>query len=322
MAAAMAKRSPLNGKLVVLIGGSGFVGNYVAQALLQRGARLRIASRSPEKAYTLKPLANLGQLQFARCDALDQASIARCVEGADAVVNLVGSFSGNLGRLMGTAPGWMAEAAHRTGAGAFVHVSAITGRVEGDDGEPIAYAAAKQLGEERVREHFPLATVVRPSIIFGPDDSFINLFAGLIRTFPVLPVFGPDAMIQPAYVDDVADAIANALEEPGRFGNAIFELGGPEKLSMLQFNRMIADAQQRRRTFIEMPDALSALFAALPGTPMGQDQWELLKSGNTVSGDYPGFAELGIVPRPIELFLDRWMVRYRRHGRFEQRLSA
>lgn len=322
MAPAMAKRSPLNGKLVVMMGGSGFVGSYVAQALLQRGARLRIASRNPEKAFTLKPLANLGQLQFARCDALDQASVVRCIEGADAVVNLVGSFSGNIGRLMGTAPGWMGEAARATGVQAFVHVSALTGAVQDENGDLIGYAAAKQLGEERVREAFPQAAVIRPSIIFGRDDAFLNLFAGLIRAFPILPVFGPDAQLQPVYVDDVAEAVARALEDPARFGKAIYELGGPERLTMLDINRRIAAAQQRRRTFLEVPDGLSSLFASLPGTPMGRDQWELLKSGNTVSGEYPGFAELGIEPRSLDLFLERWMIPYRRHGRFAHRLSA
>lgn len=319
---ATAKSSPLNGRLVVLMGGSGFVGNYVAQALLGRGARLRIASRNPEQAYTLKPLANLGQLQFARCNAFDRHSVERCIEGADAVVNLIGSFSGNLKRLMGEAPGWMAEAARETGARAFVHVSALTGAIRDDDNDVIEYAAAKQLGEERVRDAFDTATIVRPSIVFGKDDDFLNMFANLIQTFPVLPVFGPEAKLQLVYVDDVAEGIARALENPGAFGGQTFELGGPEQLSMMEINRRIAKAQHRKRTFLPVPDPLSGMFAALPGTPMGRDQWELLKGGNTVSGQSPGFAELGIEPRPLDLFLDRWMTRYRKHGRFAERLSA
>ncbi|MDG6079278.1 complex I NDUFA9 subunit family protein [Erythrobacter litoralis] len=318
----MAKSSSLNGKLVVLIGGSGFVGNYVAQALLERGARLRIASRNPEQAFNLKPLANLGQLQFARCDALDRQSVERCIEGADAVVNLVGAFAGNLKRLMGEAPGWMAEAAKQTGADAFVHVSAITGRLRGEDDEIIEYAAAKQLGEERAREAFDRTIVMRPSIVFGKDDDFLNMFAKLIRTFPVLPVFGPDAQLQLVYVDDVAEAIARALEDPAAHGGKVFELGGPEKLTMMDINRRIAAAQHRKRTFLAVPDPISGVFAALPGTPMGRDQWEMLKGGNTVSGECPGFEDLGIEPRPLSLFLDRWMTRYRKHGRFAERLSA
>ena len=319
---AMAKSSPLNGKLVALMGGSGFVGNYVAQALLDRGARLRIASRNPERAFNLKPLANLGQLQFARCNALDQQNVYQCIDGADAVVNLVGAFAGNLKQLMGEAPGWMAEAARNTGAQAFVHISALTGAIRDEDDEVIEYAAAKQLGEERAREAFERTTVIRPSIVFGKDDDFLNMFAKLIQTFPILPVFGPDAELQLVYVDDVAEAVARALEDPATFGGKTFELGGPERVTMMELNRRIAAAQRRKRTFLPVPDQLSGIFAALPGTPMGRDQWELLKGGNTVSGKYPGFEELGIEPRTMGLFLDRWMTRYRKHGRFSERLSA
>jgi NADH dehydrogenase len=316
----MAKSGALNGRLVVLMGGSGFIGNYVAQALLERGARVRIASRNPEKAFTLKPLANLGQMQFARCDASDRQSVERCLVGADAVINLVGAFGGNLRRLMGEAPGWMAEAAAEEGASAFVHVSAIA--AQGEDDTEIEYAAAKKLGEERVLAAFPKATILRPSILFGKDDNFINMFAGLISALPVLPVFAPEAKLQPVYVDDVAEAAVRALEDPGTFGGKIYELGGPEQMSMMQINEAIAAAQQRKRTFLAMPDALSATFAALPGTPMGSDQWKLLKQGNVVSGEFPGFAKLGIDPKPLGLFLDKWMVRYRKHGRFTEALNG
>jgi len=316
----MAKSGALGGRLVVLMGGSGFIGNYVAQALLERGARVRIASRHPEQAFKLKPLANLGQMQFARCDAADRQSVKRCIAGADAVINLVGSFSGNLRRLMGEAPGWMAEAAAREGASAFVHVSAIA--AEPGEHTEIEYAAAKKLGEERVLAAFPRATILRPGILFGKDDNFINMFAGLIARLPVLPVFGPEAKLQPVYVDDVAEAAVRALEDPGAFGGKTFELTGPETLTMMDINEAIAAAQHRRRSFLPMPDGLSALFAALPGTPMNGDQWHLLKQGNVASGKFPGFDKFGITPKPLDLFLDRWMVRYRKHGRFADRVSA
>ena len=316
----MAKTGALNGKLVVLMGGSGFIGNYVAQALLARGARVRIASRNPEKAFKLKPLANLGQMQFARCDAGDRASVERCIAGADAVVNLVGAFKGNLRRLMGEAPGWMAEAAAREGASAFVHVSAIAAAP--DEDTEIEYAAAKKLGEERVLAAFPNATILRPSILFGKDDNFINMFAGLISTLPALPVFAPDSKLQLVYVDDVAEAAVRALEEPGTFGGKTYELGGPEALSMMEINEAIAAAQNRERSFIPMPHALSATFAALPGTPMGSDQWKLLKQGNVPSGEFPGFEKFDIAPKPLDLFLDKWMVRFRKHGRFNERIRA
>ncbi|MBX7494323.1 complex I NDUFA9 subunit family protein [Qipengyuania sp. 6B39] len=316
----MAKGSALNGKLVVLMGGSGFIGNYVAQALLERGARVRIASRNPERAFKLKPLANLGQIQFARCDATDRQSVELCLTGADAVVNLVGSFEGDLYRLMGEAPGWMAEAARAEGASAFVHVSAIA--AEPDEETEIAYAGAKKMGEERVLAAFPEATILRPSILFGKDDNFLNMFGGLVARLPVLPVFGPDAQLQLVYVDDVAEACARALENPDAFGGMIFELGGPERLTMMEVNRRIAEAQGRKRTFLPVPDPISGAFAALPGTPMSRDQWLLLAQGNVVSGELPGFDKLGMQPKPLGLFLDRWMVRYRRHGRFTDKLTA
>lgn len=316
----MAKSSALNGKLVVLMGGSGFIGNYVAQALLERGARVRIASRNPERAFRLKPLADLGQIQFARCNAADRQSVEQCITGADAVVNFIGTFDGNLARIMGEAPGWMAEAASAQGATALVHVSAIT--PEPDEENPIAYATAKTLGEARVLAGFPKATILRPSILFGKDDNFVNMFAGLISSLPVLPVFGPDAKIQPVYVDDVAEAIARALEAPSTHGGKTYELAGPETMTMMELNQRIATAENRSRTFLAVPDAGSALFAALPGTPMSSDQWQLLKQGNVASGKLPGLSAFGIAAKPLGLFLDRWMIRFRKHGRFADRLSA
>jgi NADH dehydrogenase len=304
--------SPLADKLVTLFGGSGFLGHYVAQVLLRRGARLRIASREPEKAYSLKPLANLGQLQFARCDILDERSVRRCVAASEGVVNLVGAFEGDLEKLMGDAAGDLARAALEAGANRFVHVSAIGA----DAGSAVSYARGKALGEEKVLQAFPQATVLRPSIIFAEDDDFLNMFARLIRLFPILPVFGPDARLQLTFADDVADAVVNALEDSARHGGRIYELGGPEVLTMMDINERIAAAQNRRRTFLPMPDGVSSTFAAMPGTPMSKDQWMLLKQGSVANPALPGYAELGITPRPVSLFLDRWMQRYRRHGRF------
>lgn len=308
----MSIASPLSDSLVTVFGGGGFIGNYVAQALLARGARVRIASRNPEKAWPLKPLANLGQLQFARCDITREDSLKAALHGADYVVNLVGAFDGDLGEVMGEAPGQMAAIAKAGGAKGFVHVSAIGA----DASSSTAYASSKAKGEENVLAAFPEATVLRPSIVFGQDDGFINMFAGLIELMPVLPVFGPEAKLQLVYVDDVAEAIAVALENPAQHGGRTYELGGPEQLSMMEINERIAAAQSRKRRFIAMPDGLSGLFASLPGTPMSRDQWTLLQPGSTVSEGAPGFADLGIEPRPLGQFLDKWMTRYRSFGRF------
>lgn len=309
----MAQSDPLNGKLVVLTGGSGFLGKYVAQALLERGARVRIASRHPEKALNLKPLANLGQIQFAHCDVLSEESVEANMQGTYAVVNLVGAFDGDLIELMGNASGRVARLAKAAGAQAFVHMSAIGASPDEDATE---YARAKALGEKLVMEAFPRATLLRPSVIFGRDDNFLNMFAGLIQSLPVLPVFGPEAKLQLVFADDVAEATARALSSPAKYGGKLYELGGPEQLSMMEIHQRIAAAEQRTPILVPMPDFASAIFAALPLTPMDRDQWTMLKAGNVVSENAAGFAKLGIEPKPVSLYLDRWMTSYRKHGRF------
>jgi NADH dehydrogenase len=308
----MPTSSPLSGQLVTIFGGTGYIGNYVAQSLLARGARIRLASRAPGKAQDLKPLANLGQLQLMPCDITREEHVAAALDGASYVVNLVGAFSGDLEKLMGEAPGTIARLAAADGVKAFVQISAIGA----DAASPTAYARGKALGEQRVLAAFPAATILRPSIVFGKDDNFLNLFGGMIEMLPVLPVFGPEAKLQLVYADDVAEAIALALEHPELHGGHTYELGGPEQLSMMEIHERIAEAQGRKRTFLAVPDGLSATFAALPGTPMSRDQWTLLKPGSTVAPGARGFAELGIEPKPLGLFLDKWMLRYRKHGRF------
>lgn len=313
----MASNKALQDKLVVITGGSGFFGRHIAQALLEQGARLRIVSRNPEKAFALKPLANLGQLQFARCDVTNPASVAAAMQGADAVVNLVGAFDGDLMQLIAGGAENVAKAAADAGAGAMVHVSAIGADLTSE----AEYARAKAQSELDVLAAFPNATVLRPSLLFGEDDGFLTMFAGLISTLPVLPVFAPQAKLQMLFVDDAADAVVAALADPAKHSGKIYEIAGDEAISMLDLHERIAAAQGRKRIFIEMPDAISGIFAALPGTPMGRDQWILLKQGNVPSGKYHGIAKLGIAPRPLDLFLDRWMIKYRKNGRFTQRVS-
>ena len=214
--------------------------------------------------------------------------------------------------------GLAAGAAAAQGARAFVYVSASGADAASDSG----YASTKGEGEREVLAAFPQATVVRPSILFGEDDKFVNLFAGLIAALPAPPVFGAEASLQPLYVDDAAAAIANALADPARHGGKVYELAGPEVVTMAELHRRIAAAQGRERGFIAVPDAIAGLFAALPGTPMNTDQWNLLKRGNVASGERPGCAELGVQPRPLGLFLDKWMTRFRKHGRFGGKREA
>lgn len=306
----------LSGKLVVLLGGDGFVGPHVAQDLLARGARLRVVSRHAERGYRLKPLANLGRIQFVSAD-VTRADPALLVAGADAVVNLVGAFTGDLDALHVRAPAGLAAAARAAGLSAFVQVSANGA----DAHSAVDYARTKAEGEAAVMAAFPGATVLRPSVLFGPDDAFVQMFADLISTFPVLPVFAPAARLQPVFVDDLAEAIANAVANPGTLGGKTYEVVGPEVLTMLELNQRIAAAQCRERMFVPLPEIASTVIAALPLTPISTDQLTLLRAGN-VSAGLPGLKALGVTARPLGLFLDRWMVRFRKHGRFGTRKPA
>lgn len=225
----MASTSSLEGKLVTLIGGSGFIGALVAQDLLERGARVRIAAREPEKAFKLKPLANLGQLQFARCNVKDAQSIKACVAGSDAVAYLVGTFGKDQRQLQAKGAGIAAAAAAETGASAFVYISAIGADAEKETG----YYRTKGEGEQLVLEAFSKATIIRPSAVFGEQDGMIPMFADLVAMMPVLPVFGPESKLQPVWVDDLAAAVGNALEDPKAHGGKTYEAAGPEALTMM-----------------------------------------------------------------------------------------
>lgn len=305
----------LDGMLVALVGGSGFFGKHLAQELLARGARVRVCSRHPERAFRVKPLGGLGQTQFVAVDVTKPQTVAKALTGVDAVVNLVGAFAGDLDSLQGAGVGRVAEAAKAAGARAFVHISALGADAASD----VAYARTKAEGEAAVLAAFPSATVMRPSILFGEDDNFLNMFGGLVK-LPVLPVFGPEAKLQPVFVDDAAEAVANVLADAATHGGKTYELAGPEVVTMGELNRRIARAAGRSPVLVELPDAVSGAFAALtgwlPGAPMSTDQWKLLKAGNVASGALPGIDSLGVSPRPLGLFLDRWMTQYRKFGRF------
>ncbi|MCW1430315.1 complex I NDUFA9 subunit family protein [Novosphingobium sp. JCM 18896] len=311
----------LRGKLVTVLGGSGFFGKHLVQELLARGARLRVASRHPERAFRSKTQANLGQVQFVRLDVTRPEGVAAVVDGSDAVVNLVGAFAGDLDAVQGRGAGKIAAAAKAAGVGAFVHVSAIGAQAD----SKIDYARTKAEGEAAVLAAFPTATILRPSILFGPDDNFVNMFARLIATLPAMPVFAPEAQLQPLFVDDAAEAVASALANPGKHGGKTYEIAGPEVLSVLELNQRIAAAQGRERWLIELPDFVGsaiATFGFLPGAPITSDQYALLKAGNVANGAMPGLRALGVTPRPLGLFLDRWLVQYRRFGRFGAKAKA
>ncbi len=307
----------MQGKLVTVFGGGGFLGRYVAQALLEQGVRIRVACRNPANANYIKPLGNLGQVQLIAADIRKPISVARAVKDADAVVNLVGSFA-DLDAVQNIGAGNVAQAAATAGVQTLVHISAI-----GADAESEAeYGRSKAAGEASVRAAFPSATILRPSIVFGREDQFINRFAGLIRMLPVVPVIGANTKFQPVFVGDVADAVASALARPN---GEILELGGPEIFSMLELNKWIAKAIGREPMFVKVPDIAAKLLAKgtgwLPGAPITDDQLKMLGSDNVITGK-DGLATYGIVPTSLDAVAEGWLDMYRKHGRFGTRAPA
>lgn len=305
-------------KLFTLVGGGGFLGRYVAQALLATGARVRIAQRDPRQAQFLRPLSALGQVQFIAADVTRPETIARAVAGADGVVNLVGSFTGDLQRIHVAGARTLADAARDAGATALVHISAI-----GADREaPSSYARTKAEGEEAVRAAYPTATILRPSTVFGREDAFINRFASMIAQLPVVPVLKPGVRFQPVFAGDVASAVTAALGAPASFGGRLFELGGPDVLTMLELQQWIARAIGRDPAFAPLPDAVGGVIANLPGGPISRDQWKLLQRDAVVGPEAEGLLALGIVPTPLAALAPGWLIRYKRNGRFTRATAA
>lgn len=307
----------MQGSLVTIFGGGGFLGRYVAQAVLAQGARVRIACRNPAGAMYIKPLGNLGQVQLMVADVRKPASVARAVADADAVINLVGSFE-NMDAVQHIGAANVAEASAVAGAGRLVHISAIGA----DPRSEAEYGRSKAAGEAAVRVAFPSAIILRPSIVFGREDKFINRFAGLIRMLPIVPVIGADTRFQPVFVGDVAKAVAAALANQG---GETLELGGPEVFTMLELNRWIAKAIGRDPVFAPVPDFAAALLAKttgwLPGAPITLDQFKMLGRDNVVTGKN-GLTAFGIVPTPLDVVAEDWLDIYRKHGRFGQASAA
>jgi NADH dehydrogenase len=302
--------------LVTIFGGDGFVGRYLAQALMRDRARVRVACRDPRRAFFIQPLGGLGQKQFVRADIRDRDQVRRAVAGATAVINLVGVLKGDFEGLHVQGAANVAEAAAEAGAEALVHVSAIGA----DPDAPSRYGSSKGEGEQRVRAAFSRATILRPSLIFGPEDHFLNRFAAMIRMLPVVPMVRPSVRFQPVWVVDVARAAATAALDPKLAAGKTFELGGPEVLSMEELLGWLSREIGCRKTLLPLPDQLAEMMARLtgwlPGAPITWDQWLMLQKDNVAAGGAPGFAALGITPTPLAAQAPRWLVRFRPKGRF------
>jgi NADH dehydrogenase len=308
-------------RLVTLFGGGGFLGRYVAQQLFKSGARVRIAQADPRRAYSVRPLGAVGQTQFAAVDIRDPERVAMVVAGSSAVVNLVGILKGDFEGLHVEGARNIAQAARAAGAAAMVQVSAL-----GADPLSVAdYGRTKGEGELAVSEAFPGAIIIRPSIMFGRDDIFVNRFAGMARLLPVLPVIRPSVKLQPVYVADVAKAIAAAVLDPGAHAGKTYEFGGPQVLTMHELMAWICEETGRDRALLDIPDPVGKAIALLtgwaPGAPITWDQWQMLQRDNVVTDKAKGLRAFGITPTPLAALAEGWLAQYRRHGRFAARPS-
>lgn len=303
-------------KVATVFGGSGFIGRYVVQRLAQQDYVVRVAVRDPAGARFLQTQGRVGQIVPLAAPVTDAAAVARAVEGAEAVVNLVGILyerrAGDFARIQGEAPGAVAAAAKAAGAESFVHLSAIGA----DAASPSLYAQTKAQGEAGVRAAFPEATILRPSVVFGPEDEFFNRFAAM-AVLPFMPVVAGETRFQPVYVGDVADAVAAALADPAARGKT-FELGGPRVMTMREVLRFILETTRRRRPMLDMPMGLmrfqAGLLQRLPKPPVTRDQLLLLERDNVVGPGTPDLAALGIQAKAVEAVVPGYLKRFRPGG--------
>ncbi len=302
----------------VIFGGSGFIGGHLVARLARDGWEVVIASRHPDRALPLKTMGVVGQIVPMAVDIRSEAQVAQAVAGADAVANLVGilaeSGSRNFAAIHAEAPGRIGAAAAAAGVGRLVHLSALGA----DPESPSAYARSKAAGETALRAAFPQATILRPSIVFGPEDSFFNRFAGLARVLPALPLFGGGrTRFQPVYVGDVAAAAAAAMTS-GRHRGETYALGGPRIYSFREIMELTLRETGRRRLLIPIPWSLANLQAAfwewLPNPPLTRDQLRQLRIDNVVPPGAPGLDAFGIAPTPAEAVLPTYLSRFRRPG--------
>lgn len=313
-------------KLVTILGGSGFVGRYIARRMARAGWRVRVAVRRPDEAGFVRTYGAVGQVEPVLCNIRDEGSVRAALAGADAAVNCVGILyekgRNRFDAVQAEGAGRVARLAAGAGVAQFVQISAI-GSDAGSDSE---YGRSKAAGEEAVRAAFPGAVILRPSIIFGAEDQFFNRFAGMTRLSPFLMVAGANTRFQPVFVDDVAKAAEKAVT--GAVAPGIYELGGPDVKTFRELMQMMLAEIRRKRVIVNMPwwmarmvaGSLSVLQAVTLGlftnSVLTRDQLRNLSRDNVVSEDARGLMELGITPTPLELVLPDYMWRFRPAGQY------
>jgi NADH dehydrogenase len=307
--------------VATVFGGSGFIGRYVVKRLAHQGYVVRVAVRDPERALFLKPMGAVGQVVPLYASLTNEATVQRAVAGADVVVNTVGILAeprpGDFQRIHAEGAGLVARLSAAAGVRRLVHISAIGA----DPGAASRYAATKGMGEALVREAFPSAAILRPSLVFGPEDRLFNRFAAMARLLPVMPVICGDTRFQPVYVGDVADAVLAALARPGAGEDALgatYELGGPTVWRFRELLAYILKVTLRRRRMVDVPMGLARLQAQfmerVPGKPLTRDQLLMLERDNVPGPDAPGLAALGVVPTPVELVVPAYLRRFQPGG--------
>lgn len=313
-------------KLVTIYGGSGFVGRYIARRMAQAGWRVRVAVRRPNEALHVKPYGAVGQVEPVFCNIRDDASVRAVLQGADAVVNCVGTFNrkgrNSFQAIQSEGACRIARIAAEEGVGQLVQISAIGADLDSAS----AYAQSKAQGEAGVIKHFPTAVILRPSVVFGPEDQFFNRFAGMTRFGPILPVVGAETKFQPVYVDDVAQAaVMGAL---GKAKPGIYELGGPEAVSFRKLMQQMLSVIRRRRLIVNIPfgiasvmgwvmDLIQTVTLGLVPAQITRDQVKSLRVDNVVGPDARGFADLRITPVAVEAVLPDYLWRFRPAGQYE-----
>jgi uncharacterized protein YbjT (DUF2867 family) len=303
--------------VVTVFGGSGFIGRYVVRDLARSGKTVRVAVRDTERALFLKTAGTIGQIVPLHAPITDDAAVHRAVAGADWVVNLVGVLAetraGSFQAIHVAGAARIATAAAAAGGKRLIHVSAIGAGPDSDS----RYAASKGDGENAVRAAFPAATILRPSIVFGPEDNFFNRFAGMSRIMPFMPVIEGATRMQPVYAGDVADAVLAALQSDDTKGKT-YELGGPKTWLFVDLLAYILKVTGRDLPLVNMPVPLvrlqACLLEMLPGKLLTRDQLKLLAHDNVVSSAALGLTDLGISPTAVEQIVPNYLRRYRPGG--------
>lgn len=307
----------MKNRRVTIVGGAGFIGRNIVKRLAARGAVIAVASPHAVRAGFLRPMGDVGQIATVDASISDEATLAQLIDGCDTVICAAGTFVARRFDLIHhRGPAMLARLATRAGARRFIHISAIGAAPHSASD----YAQSKAAGEAAVLAAFPTATIIRPSLVFGPEDDLFNRFAAMARLVPVFPLIGGgNTRFQPVFVGDVADAAVAALDRPESEGKT-YELGGPEVLTFRQLIELLLEEIHRPRLLVPVPApvaAVGAYFAEfLPDPPLTRDQVKMLQTDNVVTPGMPGLEALGVVPTALDLILPTYLDRFRKGGRF------